>query len=88
MKEHLAGGTLRGVMVTEVVRSLQSHQGHVETSAAELGITPRTLRLWKHKWPELQNVATIETVLKVTKPKPKRNKVKAPKKRAKALKRA
>jgi hypothetical protein len=73
MKEHLAGGTLRKVMVVEVLRSLKSHEGKVDPAAIELGVTPRTLRIWKHAWPEL-SAGGMEKLSKVTKVKKKRSK--------------
>jgi hypothetical protein len=62
VKKHLAGGSLRAVMAAEIKRCLQKYgQGPqpVEHAALELGITPKTLRLWKGPiekggWEELQ----------------------------------
>lgn len=62
IKKHLSGGTLRQVMVAEVQRALDKFSGQtlaIEQAALELGITPRTLRVWrgpvdKGGWPELQ----------------------------------
>ncbi|UOF79052.1 heliX-turN-helix motif protein [Caudoviricetes sp.] len=93
MKEHLVGGTLRKVMVDEVLRILRRHNGRVDPAAIELGITPRTLRLWKAKWPEFKDVTFIpvggiERVLNLEKPpgKPPRRKPKEKKKSYKPLK--
>lgn len=79
-KEHLVGGTLRSVMVQEVLRAMKANKGHIDTAAVELGITPRTLRLWKANWPELQGIGGMNVVLKTkkkikkSKPKPKSGK--------------
>lgn len=62
MKEHLKGGTLRKVMVTEIKRVLRKNADHhapILKSALELGISPKTLRQWrgpidKGGWEELQ----------------------------------
>lgn len=78
MKAHLVGGTLRTVMVAEVLRSLKANKGRVDPAALELGITPRTLRLWKHSWPELstggmEKLLSIASTGKSKKaPKPKK----------------
>lgn len=54
VKKHLVGGTLRKVIVQEVKRVLEEKAGHIDGAAVELGITPRTLRVWLKEWPELQ----------------------------------
>ncbi len=61
-KKHLQGGTLRKVMVAEIFRAMKYYAGQsnvVENAAIELGITARTLRMWrgpvaKGGWVELQ----------------------------------
>ena len=74
VKKHLQGGTLRKVMATEVLRCLKlftNHSQPIDRAAMELGITPKTLRLWKGPvekggWHELQVPAgkAVETLLK------------------------
>jgi len=54
VKEHLVGGTLRTLIVAEVKRVMGEKSGHIDGAAVELGITPRTLRVWLKKWPEFQ----------------------------------
>ncbi len=80
-KKHLEGGTLHTVMVTEVKRTLHKFSGQdqaTEKAALELGITPRTLRVWmgpeaKGGWKELQGQGGMAKVLGV-KPKSKKKK--------------
>ena len=71
VKKHLAGGTLRQVMAEEVKRSLASHSEEpqpIERAAIELGVTPRTIRLWQKTWPELQPElkGSMERLLSIT----------------------
>lgn len=71
IKQHLAGGTLRKVMAKEILRVLNKHQDapqRFERMAVELGVTPRTLRIWlgpMHKggWEELQPKNVVAKVL-------------------------
>ena len=76
VKKHLVGGTLRAVMVEEV-RRVMALEGHIDRAAVVLGITPRTLRVWLAKWPELAGVyrGAMEQMLDV-KPVPKRGRKK------------
>lgn len=62
IKKHLDNGSLRKVMADEIQRVIKKYAGQtmaVEQAAIELGVTPRTLRIWrgpvdKGGWPELQ----------------------------------
>jgi hypothetical protein len=88
-KKHLEGGTLHTVMASEVKRALVEFSGqdqYIEKAALQLGITPRTLRVWigpveKGGWEELQGKGGMAKLL-ATKPKAKA------KKRAKSTKKA
>lgn len=76
VKKHLVGGSLRRVQVDEIKRVMASHAGEaqfIERVALELGVVPRTLRVWvgpveKGGWPELQVHDAMSRVL-ATKPK-------------------
>lgn len=62
VKKHLQGGSLRKVMANEILRCLSIYGNEsqpIDKAALELGITPKTLRLWlgpveKGGWQELQ----------------------------------
>lgn len=66
IKKHLTGGSLRRVMVaeikavmSEVAKTEEIFSRVIDKSATELGITPRTLRVWLGPvdaggWDELQ----------------------------------
>jgi hypothetical protein len=62
VKRHLEGGSLRKVMAAEIVRVIRKYAGQsqsLEHAALELGVTARTLRIWrgpveKGGWKELQ----------------------------------
>lgn len=62
LKQHLAGGSIRPLIVSEVQRVLAKYAGDpmiYEKCGVELGISPKTLRNWtasidKGGWPELQ----------------------------------
>lgn len=68
VKRHLSGGTLRKVMAEEILRVLKATQGDsmaLEKAALVLGVTPRTLRVWrgpveKGGWEELQVKDAVE----------------------------
>lgn len=93
IKRHLAGGTLRQVMVTEVKRVLGKYQNSDQplvSAALELGVTPKTLRQWrgpidKGGWVELQIPAgeAMEAFMAATKQpvKKKQTKKSQPKKK-------
>lgn len=84
VKKHLQGGTLRKVMAAEIFRCLKFYANHsqpIDMTAMELGITPKTLRLWKGPvekggWQELQIPAgkAVETLLRVAGTKKKTKK--------------
>lgn len=77
IKKHLEGGTLKQVMVREVIRVLEKYQGDPQAilkASLELGTTPKTLRQWKGPvdkggWSELQPTikGSVEKVLAVAK---------------------
>lgn len=72
VKKHLEGGSLRRVMVEEIKRCFNKYQNDsqpIERAALELGITPRTLRVWKGPeekggWKELQGNGGMELLNK------------------------
>lgn len=82
IKKHLQGGTLRKVMVNEVKRCLKLYVGQpqsIEKAAIHLGVTPKTLRLWKGPvdkggWEELQIPAgaAVEALMAAGGIKPKK----------------
>lgn len=82
IKKHLEGGTLRQVMVAEISRVLTKYSEDsqfYERAALELGITPRTLRVWtgpvkKGGWAELQPEHVVEQVLGILNEKGKQKK--------------
>lgn len=90
VKKHLQGGSLRKVMAAEILRALRFHGNDsqpVDKAAMELGITPKTLRLWKGPvekggWQELQVPAgkAVETFIKAVgyKKKPTKKRVGRP----------
>lgn len=90
IKKHLEGGTLKQVMVREVLRVLEKYQGDPQAilkASLELGTTPKTLRQWKGPvdkggWNELQPTikGSVEKVLAVSKAKTKKP-AKKPKKK-------
>jgi hypothetical protein len=73
MKKHLQGGSLRRVMVHEILRVMKKHAGShspIASAAVELGIAVKTLRQWKGPvdkggWSELQPdlLAGLQAVL-------------------------
>ena len=71
IKKHLEGGTLRKVMAEEIIRVLTKYSDDsqvYERAALELGITPRTLRVWrgpveKGGWEELQVKNAVDTLM-------------------------
>lgn len=81
IKKHLNGGTLRAVMVEEIKRVLTKFSGEdqfVEKVSVELGIAPRTIRVWlgpveQGGWEELQGKGGAEKLLG-TKPKKSKEK--------------
>jgi len=81
IKKHLSGGTLKVVMAEEIKRVFAKFSGQdqpVEKAALELGITPRTVRVWKGPvekggWTELQGFGGMEKLLS-TQPKTKAKK--------------
>lgn len=83
-KKHLMGGSLHQAMVEEVRRVLGVYSGlknQKDAAAVELGVTPRTLCKWLKNWPELNEMGSIETVLKATKVKKTRARKKTPEKK-------
>lgn len=86
IKKHLNGGTLRTVMAEEIKRCIVKYANDdqpVEKAAMELGIAPRTLRVWKGDvsqggWEELQGRGGMELLCKT--PKKSKSKKKAKKK--------
>lgn len=72
IKKHLSGGTLRTVMAEEIKRVIAKFSGEdqaIEKAALELGVTPRTIRVWKGSvdkggWPELQGYGGMERLTK------------------------
>ncbi len=81
IKKHMSGGTLRTVMAEEIKRVFEKFSTEdmpVEKASLELGIAPRTLRVWrgpvdKGGWIELQGLGGMERLLG-TKPKTKSKK--------------
>lgn len=77
IKKHLQGGSLRAVMVQEIIRVIRKYATQdqkYEHAALELGVTPRTLRLWrgpvdKGGWSELQGLGGIEMLAKAVRSK-------------------
>lgn len=74
VKRHLQGGSLRKVMANEILRCIKFYGNEsqpIDKAAMELGITPKTLRLWKGPvekggWQELQVPAgeAMEAIMK------------------------
>lgn len=92
IKKHLGGGSLRKAMAAEIMRQLAeaakvAPTQIVERAAFALGITPRTLRVWKGPvdkggWEELQGLGGMEKLIAVAK------RSKAKKKKSKKAKKA
>lgn len=80
IKKHLSGGTLRAAMVDAIKAAMASfteQDQQKERAAMELGLAPRTLRVWlgpedKGGWPELQGIVGSVEKLVSTKPKTKK----------------
>lgn len=76
IKKHMMGGTMHLVMIAEVKRALAKFSGEdqsVEKAALEMGITPRTLRVWMKDWPELNDIrGSMEKVIRAVATKSKK----------------